>query len=235
MKITQTLLAAAIMLTATSTTQAALSSALNGLVINDSDLNVTWLANANLAATNTFGISGIGTGGAMTWITAQNWIGAMNAANYLGFNDWRLPTTLNMDTSCSSKYYGAASNTSAPPTLAYWGYNCAGSEMGHLFYNELGGMAGSDIATTNNANYSLFNNIKLNHYWSGTEYAPNTSGAWEFFFINGSQDYKLKGLNYYALAVRSGQVTSVPIPSAAWLLGSGLLGLASIRHKRKAA
>ena len=29
----------------------------------------------------------------MQWATAQAWIAAMNTAAYLGFSDWRLPTT----------------------------------------------------------------------------------------------------------------------------------------------
>src|ERR1035438_5147029 len=64
-----------------------------GGLIYDSVLNITWLQNANLAASNTFGVSGIGADGSMTWNTAQSWIGAMNAADYLGQSDWRLPTT----------------------------------------------------------------------------------------------------------------------------------------------
>jgi hypothetical protein len=65
-----------------------------GGMIYDTDLNITWLANANLADTNSFGImawdtaqrAGIHTSGAMPWNTAQDWIGAMNTANYLGLN-----------------------------------------------------------------------------------------------------------------------------------------------------
>ena len=104
MKTISTLLSAAalsISLFTATGANAALTSALGGQVVNDTDRNIVWLANANLADTNSFGVSGINANGTMSWFTAQNWIGAMNTANYLGYNDWRLPTTLQPDPSCS--------------------------------------------------------------------------------------------------------------------------------------
>ena len=60
----------------------------------DTVLNITWLANDNLAQTNKFGVSGINVNGAMTWDKAIEWIAAMNASGgtgYFGYNNWRLP------------------------------------------------------------------------------------------------------------------------------------------------
>jgi Protein of unknown function (DUF1566)/PEP-CTERM motif len=206
---------------------AALTSALGGQVVNDTDLNITWLANANLADTNAFGISGILPGGYMTWYTAQNWIVAMNASNggagYLGFNNWRLPTTLQPDVSCGSQLGGVS-----------LGLNCTGSEMGHLFYNELGGVAGSSILTTHNADLALFNNVQSNYYWSGTDYAPNPGAAWEFGMSIGDQEASYKGYDMFAWAVRSGQVVSaVPEPEtyAMLLAGLGLIGFTARRRE----
>ena len=51
--------------------QSALISRLGGQAVYDDQLNITWLADANLAASNTFGIGGI-SGGAMNWNTANN-------------------------------------------------------------------------------------------------------------------------------------------------------------------
>ena len=76
--------------------QAALIDRGNGLIY-DSVLNITWLQDANLAAINTFGVSGIDIHGRMTWNTAEQWIAAMNAANYKGYHDWRLPATAPID------------------------------------------------------------------------------------------------------------------------------------------
>lgn len=218
MKIPVISLVAAILLS-TATANAALIGSVNGQTVYDTDLNVSWQTNANLAATNNFGISEtIQANGKMSWDTAQRWIAAMNAANYLGYHDWRLPTS------------------------DICGFNCTGSEMGHLFYNELGGVWNQSISTThNNANYALFHNIQSEApYWSGTEDLSDTycamfgGCAWNFYFGGGGQGTNIKGTNFYVLAVRPGQVTAVPVLSAAWLLGSGLLGLIGVA-RRKAA
>lgn len=217
MKITQTLLAAAVLstglLTATGA-HAALQSRLGGLAVYDTDLNITWLADANA-------------NGLMTWSQATTWAAGLTVG---GFSGWRLPTTLQpSDPACSYQVPGAGGWSS--------GYNCTGSEMGHLFYNELGGVATNSILTTHNANLSLFQNLQSNIYRSGTVYAPNNlnDSTWYFYFSNGDQNAYLKTYNMYAMAVRPGDVAAVPAPAAAWLLGSGLIGLAGVARKRKAA
>ncbi len=75
-----------------------------------------------------------------------------------------------------------------------------------------------------------FTNLQSYTYWSGTEYAPITDDAWSFNFSNANQYRHNKNgynRNYYALAVRDGDVAAVPVPAALWLFGSalGLLGL----------
>ncbi len=52
--------------------------ALHGGTVYDTDRDIYWLANANLAATETFGVAGIHADGRMTWYTAQDWIVGMN-------------------------------------------------------------------------------------------------------------------------------------------------------------
>ena len=101
----------------------------NGLIFDD-DLNITWLQDANLAVTNQFGLTlgvlsaEIAPTGGMSWFSANNWIAGMNAANYKGFSDWRLPTTTQPDLSCSiQNLFGIVGQSG--------GLGCTGSEIGH--------------------------------------------------------------------------------------------------------
>lgn len=200
---------------------AALESRLGGQAVYDTDLNITWLADANLAQSAVYTPDGL-----MTWSQAQSGIDILNSNDFFGYHDWRLPTTLQPDATCSIQFPGIS-----------FGLNCTGSEMGHLFYNELGGVAHQSIATTHNENYSLFRNFQSDAYygyWSGTENAENTSEAWTYSFGVGGQVYFDKTYGHHALVVRTGDVAAVPVPAAAWLLGSGLLGLISVA-RRKAA
>ena len=144
--------------------------------------------------------------GLMTWTQAVAWADNLVLG---GYSDWRLPTTI--------------------PATA--GYNQTGSELGELFYNELGGVAGSSITTTHNANYNLFTNVQSYVYWSGSEYAPVPSYAWYFSTGYGSQGNDFKYNQLYAWAVRPGDVAAVPVPAAFWLFGSGLMGLLGLRRR----
>jgi hypothetical protein len=212
----------------TFTANASLISRLDGQAVYDTDLGITWMTDVNLAATNTFGISGIiNPGGNMSWDTAAQWIVALNATNYLGFNDWRLPTTVNPDPTCIGSV-----NTSS-------GFNCTGSEMGHLFYNELGGTGGTSILASGNSNVSLFSNITTSggQHWSGTEVSLGSGSAWAFGIEGtggaGQQVRAIKGNHFSVLLVRDGDVGVVPIPAAIWLFGSGLIGLIGIAKRKK--
>jgi hypothetical protein len=107
--------------------------------------------------------------------------------------------------------------------------------MGNLFYNGLGQVAFQSITTTHNANYSLFNNVQSDLYWSGTESSLYTDYAWNFFTTYGYQLTGYKGNNMFTLAVRPGQVSAVPEPESYGLMmaGLGLLGF-MVRRKKSA-
>jgi hypothetical protein len=174
---------------------------------------LTWTADANLAATETFGVSGIGADGRMSWDTSLAWIDAMNAANYGGANDWRLWSALNSDGS--------------GPTF---GDNVTTSELGHLFYTE-GGLSQGDSINESTALTSVFTNMQDSVYWSGTEYARNPDYAWYFRTDNGLQNYFYKDFPGYGWAVRPGQVAAVPLPGTALLMALGLLGLGAVGRR----
>ncbi len=138
----------------------------HGRLVYDSDYTdvngvkgATWLANANLAATETFGVCGIQPSGLMTWETAMNWVAAMNRANYLGHHNWTLPLTPNKDPNGSLH----DRNNDAD-----FGFNCTADGMGHLFYDEFHGVAGQSVSDIHNASTALFHNFQPYLYWSGS-------------------------------------------------------------------
>jgi hypothetical protein len=136
----------------------------------DTTLDITWLANANLAASNSFGLiyganlgpyagdpSGydgfVNSDGTMNWPGAMFWLDAMNASNsgagYLGYNGWRLPTM--MDTgapgcddanSGTDCGYNVQTTSGSPPYPAATVY----SEMASMFYDTLGNLAFADTS-----------------------------------------------------------------------------------------
>jgi hypothetical protein len=186
----------------------------------DTSLNITWLANANLAASNTFGIPRdtylqpvegmIGATGLMSWHTAQTWFAAMNAAGYLRAGNWRLPTTAQPDPTCGTQFNPGASY----PTYG-GGYGCTGSEMGHL--RTVDGVVGSGPVQ--------------NVYWTGTTYAPQPNYAWVYYLRIGYQLQGDKNYYNYAWPVSPGDLLPVPIPPAAFLFPSALAALGWVKRR----
>lgn len=167
---------------------AALVSRLGGLAYYDTDANLTWLADANYAHT-----SGYHNDGFMGWAEANTWATSLEVA---GVTDWRLPTT------------------TAELNAGCLGFNCSDSEMGNLFYNVLGNTAGYL------SNSGPFSNFTRDVYWSATEHPldPNNF-AWRFnMFSNGYQGNLNKVFGGYALAVHSGDISTVQVPVAVLLL-----------------
>lgn len=173
----------------------------------DTEADLTWLTDANYAMT-----SGHDSDGMMIWREGMDWAASLNVDGVIG---WRLPDTLQPDVSC---YYQNDAGVS-------YGLNCSGSEMGNLFYNVLGGSAGSSIIASHNSNYELFSNVQSSYYWSATEYPFNINVAWFMNMDDGFQDGHAGTRTFYAWAVHSGDVSAVPVPAAVWLFGSGLIGL----------
>src|ERR1019366_3736909 len=88
---------------------AALIPTTDGSIVYDSVTNISWVADANLAASNQFGLpvckSGaplpcVNASGSMRYNSALAWVSAMNTANYFGHFNWQLPTTPITDNGC---------------------------------------------------------------------------------------------------------------------------------------
>ena len=178
----------------------------------DTHLNITWLANANV-------------NGLMNWFDANTWAANLSYTDGVNvYDNWRLPTTLQPDASCGDQSGGDS-----------YGYNCTGSELGHLFYTELGGTAGQSILDSSDPDLAKFTNFR-GVYWSATEHAPSSAYAWYLRFGTGDQNAGYKHNDYYALAVSPGDVAAannnrVPEPQTLALFGLGLLGLAVARRR----
>jgi hypothetical protein len=193
-----------------------------GGLIYDTDLNITWYDHSSIAP---------------TWADAVSWVSGVTAG---GVGGWRLPS------SAPGPYSWGFDGTTTG------GYNITSSEMGHLFYTELGNSGDIDIlgnstpvATDGSANDNFihnsgpFTNLLFGNlwdtgwadYWSSTG-ASGTDGIWAFDTSYGYQDNedKVTPSIYgpgYAMAVHEG---NVPEPATMWMC---LLGLGGLLFRRK--
>lgn len=189
-----------------------------GQTVYDPIGDVTWLANANVAATNTFGLPDctrpttssicVAQDGSMNLASAMQLIANMNASNgagYLGQTNWELPP----------------SNASCPS------YNCAdsGNPMGILYYDQFGLSATTPVVATPNIAVGPFHNLQPYIYWSCQAVAiqdpcdgvgPNMGIAeWAFSFGNGFLGTDRLEATYYGTAYFVGNRTSTTGPEIA--------------------
>jgi hypothetical protein len=122
-----------------------------GGLIYDSDRNITWLANANHGAGSAYDDGFLNNDGKMTWQSAMDWaanLSYFDSVRGVTYDDWHLPTTLQPDPACSDQNPAFSSGT-----------GCTGSDLGHMFYDELGGTAFASILDSNDPDLALFSNI----------------------------------------------------------------------------
>ena len=195
----------------------------------DTTLNITWLADANYART-----VGASSNGRMTLNQALYWV---NNLNVNGVTGWRIPTMLDTGRrgctaiALSGTDCGFNVQTGSAATTVY-------SEMASLFYDTLGNLAQVDAAgnaqsgagLTNSGPFSNF--VENISYWSGPINQADFSGAWTFRGLNGKQEPLPRSFELMVIPVRSGDISTVPVPAALWLFGSGLLGLVGIARRK---
>ena len=118
-----------------------------------------------------------------------------------------------------------------------WGANITTSEMGHLFYEELGGIAGVGLPDDTGD----FQNLVSCMYWFGLGDTHRTDVNDKVFNMVSNNQYS--GQQYwvptttlrYGLALRTATVTEaspVPEPATIILFGTGFAGLAGVRRRK---
>ena len=176
----------------------------DGKAVYDQVAGVTWAADANLAATKTFGTACdtqkhetfcINADGSMTHTLAEAWVANMSTHSYLGQTAWVLPEIPDSDSSCSLD-------------LSF-GFNCTGNLLGRLYYQRMKLLAGTPVVETPNINVSGFNNLQPYLYWGCTlaagtvnlcnDQPPAAGFAWSFSFGNGFQGTDVVGNNLYVM------------------------------------
>ncbi|PIE61897.1 MAG: hypothetical protein CSA29_00970 [Desulfobacterales bacterium] len=187
------------------------------------------------------------------WAEQRAWAASLDSALTINLNadytvswegSWRLPVSV--DGPAVGGNGGPDANGNYNHTT---GYNLHNSEMGHLFYVELGNQGAFDTNGNFQSPFGLkntgeFNNITGNNrdwYWSDTELSEDPTQAFLFMMDDGGQglNYKTEpnpyGMdpNLFGLAVRTGQVSMVPVPGSIFLLGFGLTSLVGLCRRKR--
>jgi uncharacterized protein (TIGR03437 family) len=179
----------------------------DGLTVYDSVNNITWLANVNLPAGSRFGLpvcTGPGTqicvnaSGSMRYESASAWVQAMNAANYLGHNNWQIPTTPLVDKTCGK----------TGPNGGSFGFGCAASAFGSL-YLALGLKSPNTATPIPNNTVGPFSNLQPYLYWSQTSAGP-TQGNATFSFATGWQGANTLPNFLYIWPMIPGKIAGTP-------------------------
>lgn len=232
--------AVAVLVMASGVAQAALMDRGGGLIY-DTVLNVTWLQDANYAKT-----SGYDADGRMSWGAANTWAANLvfhDSVRNVDYSDWRLAT----NSPLAGGNWNVTFNYDGTTDI---GYNITSihSEMAYMYYVNLallgrystGGLTQAafgifgDGTVSGQADVGLIRDLQAGTYWSAAAYTPNASThSWNFQFTEGYQHINPQNNEFYAWAVRDGDVAAVPEPDGLVLAGLGMVSLISRRRALK--
>lgn len=198
-----------LLLTAVSSgvTHAELVPRAGGALMYDTELDVTWLTDANYAYTSGY-VDSIDTtygDGRMSWTQAYEWAQQLV---FLGFDDWRLPHALPVN---GTSYISDLSFDGS--TDISYNITSPNNELAYMFYVNLGNIGYYD--TNGNfpqpgyglKNKGSFQNYFEYYYWSNNVHPSQTFPySWGFSNIVGGQRHYYQLNEHYAWAVRDGDV-----------------------------
>lgn len=190
----------------------------------DTEYNLLWDSGQNLVWLDH-------THGGANLFVAKMWTYGLKAHNLLTLNLYS-----NYNVSWTDENWRVPTSGTDPSTTSE-GPHRSSSEIGRLFYGGLGFEHAVDEdgrripLTKAQLNSKEFDNLATGGYWTNDEVPGDDS--WYFYMAYGSLNGASEIANVASIAVRSAQVSAVPVPGTILLLGSGLLGLAAISRRKK--
>jgi hypothetical protein len=199
----------------------------------DSALGITWLDDVKRGVSRE---------------EALSWVQSLTTG---GFADWRLPQLSPVNGTAFQWDFSTDGSTDRVYARTGVGWGLA-AELGHLYYVSLGnkGICDPDAPATHSfdcalqVGYGLVNSgpfVTLDpyYYWYGTDFALSpTNEGW--YFNMGFDYYSGAQASYYlyakfnAIAVRDGDVYSVPEPAVGSLLAASVVALLAVGRRRAA-
>lgn len=245
MKVTHLLkiLCASILILGSTSINATLIDRGNGLIYS-TDLDITYMQDAYAF-------------GSMNRSSAQSFVD--NLA-YGGYNDWRLPSLSNVDPGVDITDYFANRYLTIVPTDHNSFSGIFAGELGHIIYSE--GLDYVKTPNAGQfGTIGIFDNVYGGGYWTSEDYlwtgqpyedpegtaetvekpfprTPKTGFGWLVYFggDKGERKTLLKTNNSRGVwAVHNGDIgaSAVPLPAAAWLFGTGVIGLLGFARRKK--
>lgn len=217
------------------TVQAALQSRAGGTLIYDTDLNITWVADARLFKTELAKDPNLVDKIIANVVTVPSLTGISHTLTRNDFDTegGKVDNELARTEIGMMTWWGA---TAWANNLEYGditGWRVAGGgEMYHLIYEEFQRDGNLPLSESHNAYYDLFVNIPVTGpFWHGE---ATVEDGYEYtwrMWVDGISISSYLDSYAYAWAYHPGDIAPVPAPAAIWLFGSGLFSIALLRKR----